>query len=148
MRRPFNAAPAVVATVILAGCSSELFRYDPETVDTVRDRLPPLTASYVTTTESMDGFRAMEAGDYVSAEAMLGRSLSSQPNDPYALLAMGAVLERTGRPFDASTYYRSAARYGETAPLGRTLVLGGVAATGAKTVRDLALVNIARLEAQ
>ena len=147
MKRTLGAGCAV-AVLILSGCSSELFRYDGETVDTVQDRLPSATSSYATTTEFTNGFKALETGDYVGAEAMLGRSLSAQPNDPYALLAMGAVMERTGRPFDASTFYRSAARYGEAAPLGRTLALDGNAVDSARTVRDLALVNIARLEAQ
>ncbi len=149
MKRINSIACAIVCTaMLLGGCSSTLFTYDPETVDTVQDRLPPASPSYRTTTELVGGFKALEAGNYVEAEAMLGKSLSSEPNDPYTLLAMGAVMERTGRPFDASTFYRSAAEYGRGAPLGETLSLDGSSIGDAQTVRDLALINIARLEAQ
>ena len=148
MIRTLGASCALV--VLLAGCSSEWFRYGPDPVDPARDRLPPVSSSssYATANEFIEGFEALEAGDYVEAEALLRQSLSTKPSDPYALLAMGAVMERTGRPATAVLYYRSAMRYGETAPLGRTLALDGVTAKSAKTVRELALANIAQLEAQ
>ena len=139
-----NKLIAGVAALLLAGCA-EAFRYDPETVESVSGRLPPVVPASATTQAFTDGYAALESGDYATAEAMLGRSLSQQPQDPYALLAMGAVMERTGRFFDASTYYRSAARYGTASPLGRTISIDGGVSEDARTVRDLALANIARL---
>ena len=83
---------------------------------------------------------------YDASEGALGRMLSERPDDPYTLLALGSLMERTGRPFDASTYYRGAARFGETAPLGRETP--GLDGTNARTVSDLARTAIARLAAK
>ena len=43
------------------------------------------------------GFAHMEAGRLVEAEKTLGEALQQNPNNPYALLDMGAVYQRTGR---------------------------------------------------
>jgi Tfp pilus assembly protein PilF len=107
-----------------------------------------MNPAFATTTEFMDAYDALGRSDFVAAEPLLTRSLEQEPNDPYALLSMGAVMERTGRLYQATIYYRSAARYGAATPVEKSISIDGDDRHQAKSVRDLALLNLARIEAQ
>lgn len=43
------------------------------------------------------GFESIEKGELVDAEKALGQALDENPNNPYALLNLGTVYQRTGR---------------------------------------------------
>ncbi len=139
-----RALAAGLTLLILGGCAAT--QYEPETVDTARDRLPPITPAMATTQEFVDGYKAVEAGNFAAAEPLLARSLELEPNDPYALLAMGAVMERTGRIYEATTYYNSAIRYGTVSPLGEIKSIDGSPLPEADTVSDVARVNLTRID--
>ncbi len=44
-----------------------------------------------------NGFSAIEGGRYADAERMLTEAVQLNPDNPYALLNLGAVYQRTGR---------------------------------------------------
>jgi len=92
------------------------------------------------------GFEALKVGDYAAAEVQFQSILSVNPNDPYALLGMGAVSERMGRQVPALEYYRAASQYGGTAPLGETLAVNQNTGRPMATIRDLAVYNLSRYE--
>lgn len=98
------------------------------------------------TTESfMSAYEAIKIEDYARAEALLDIALAQKPKDPYALLAMGSVHERTGRFYSASDYYRSAARYGGAAAGSRLRSGESTEVEGETTVADIARDNLERL---
>lgn len=129
---------------LLSGCAAT--RYDAETVDTSKDRLPILVAANSRNFQPPEWYPAVKAARYIEAEALLKRTLEAKPHDPYALLAMGVVMERTGRFYDATTYYESAAQYGGTSPVGETLSMDDTdVVEGAQTIADLARANLTRI---
>lgn len=132
--------PAVCATLMLTACSQQFTRYDSQS----GAALPAYRAAPAEGGGFETGFAAIRAGDYAAAEAPLTRHLQTDPDDPYALLALGVVMERTERVAEAIPYYRGAALHGDAAGIGETVGLDGQAAPG--TVRELALFNIARLK--
>ncbi len=103
----------VLALPVLSACDAT--RYNTGAV--VLDISEPQAFSFDagTSTAFVEGYEALQSGDYPQAEAFLDRALRQKPRDPYALLAMGAVHEQTGRAGSAAEYYRSAERYGESA---------------------------------
>jgi len=131
---------ALTASVILmlSGCGSWA-SYTPETSGTAP------TAVLLEPNDFMKGFEALKVGDYATADLLIARHLQEYPTDPYALLAMGTVMENAGRNVDAMTYYRSAAKYGTVSPIGETLAVEDTSNGVARTVGDLALRNIGRL---
>lgn len=92
------------------------------------------------------GFEALKVGNYTTAEAQFQSVLAASPNDPYALLGMGVVSERTGRQVPALEYYRAASQYGEVAPLGESLAVNTDTGRPMATIRDLAVYNLSRYE--
>lgn len=89
-----------------------------------------------------EGFAALRGGRVKRAESYFVQALRDAPNDPYALLAMGAIHEQTGREFDATTYYVYAEKYGTSAPLGTAQALDGI--TGS-TVAQAAAAKVKQL---
>jgi len=133
--------------VAMSGCSAAT-QY--ETGAIVLDIREPgaLTASQDTTPEFVSAYDAIEAENYTQAEALLEKALAQTPKDPYALLAMGSVHERTGRFSTATSFYQSADHYG-TAATGPKLVNGDQAGEGTqRTVSDVARENLAQLYQQ
>jgi Tfp pilus assembly protein PilF len=129
---------------LLAGCEAAT-TYDSGAVvldisepEAFNDRLE-------TTTTFIEATEAIEAGDYTRAEALLDNSLAQKPRDPYALLAMGSLHERTGRFHEAAEYYRSAERYGFAAAGPRIIEGKTVPSETGLTVSDAARENLARL---
>ncbi len=132
------------ATLLLSGCAPEWTTYVPETT---RDAPAPSrqgAAVLIERTDFAKGFEAIRTGNHAAAEPFMARHLGANPDDPYALLSMGAVMAETGRPSEALSYYRLAARYGTAAALGPTVDAGNAEA---RTVADLALRNMRGLGA-
>ncbi len=139
-----SAFTGVLAIALLSGCAAT--RYEAETVDTSQDRLPILVAANAKNFQAPEWYPSVEAGRYSESEALLKRTLEATPHDPYALLAMGVVMERTGRIYQASTYYQSALQYGTQAPLGATLSMDDDdPMEDAQTIADLARANLDRI---
>jgi len=130
---------------LLAGGCAQWVTYTPESTTAVY--APPTRAASVLLEKSAftRGFEAIKAGNYAAAEPLMAQALREKPEDPYALLAMGTVMEQTERPTDAIAYYRLASRYGTVSPLGETVAVSDTDAP-ARTVGDLALRNIQRLD--
>ena len=73
--------------------------------------------------------------------------MADSPKDPYALLSMGTVMHRTGRPAEAAELYRSAMRYGAAAPAAGTIdERGELDPAPGLTVAHVARDNLGRLE--
>ena len=51
------------------------------------------------------GFQYLQRGDYAQAEKYLDQALSENPNNPYAILNLGAVYQNTGRAEKARKTY-------------------------------------------
>jgi len=107
--------PLTVLAVPLFSACDAATRYDTGAVVLEVSEPTAFKADGRTTPEFVSAYEAFDSQNYARAEALLDRALTESPRDPYALLAMGAVHERTGRLFTAADYYRSAARYGESA---------------------------------
>lgn len=71
-------------------------------------------ASYTTGEDGglVSAYDAVKATDYVTAERELARLLERDPSDPYANLAMGYVMQQTGRKAQARPLYDVALREG------------------------------------
>ncbi len=129
----------------LAGCSTAT-QY--ETGAVVLDISEPeaFNSRLETTPEFISAYDAMKTENYTRAEALLNAALSRKPKDPYALLAMGTVHERTGRFSTAADHYKSAERYGFAAA-GSQLVNGTESPEDPTlTVSDVARDNLAKLK--
>lgn len=137
---------AVFLLMALTGCS-QWTRYQPETATPESVALRSVLPATARRTEFLSGYDAIATRNYGAAEPLLARHLNDRPDDPYALLAMGAVMEQTNRAPDAAMYYRLAARYGTDAPLGMTNGVDDTVAGDARTISDLALYNLTRLPA-
>lgn len=130
--------------VLLAGCEAAT-TYDSGAVVLDISEPEAFNSRLETTTTFIDATKAIEAGDYTRAEAMLDKALAQKPRDPYALLAMGSLHERTGRFNSAEDYYRSAERYGFAAAGPRIVDGETVPSEAGLTVSDAARENLARL---
>lgn len=105
------------------------------------------TSKSVTSPAFFDGYNAIKRADYASAERFLTTALSTNPNDPYANLAMGSVLYQTGRPDKARTFYQSAIDHGGNTFGSRSFMTRGterpMTAGATKSIADLARQNLA-----
>lgn len=142
MFRTLTAGIAVIAA--LAACDAATGYDTGAVVLDVSDRKAFEPAS-APTTEFHGAFEALKTDDLGHAEALLDEALKKEPRDPYALLAMGTVMERTGRYYSAVDYYRSAIRYGDTTAGPRLENGAEVAFDTPTSVADVARSNLARL---
>ena len=129
---------------LIAGCSAAT-RYDSGAVVLDVSEPEAFNTRLETTPEFISAYDAMKVGEYTRAEALLDKALARKPKDPYALLAMGSVHERTGRIFSAADYYRSAERYGYAAAGPKLNDSGESPEHATLTVSDVARENLARL---
>lgn len=136
---------ALAGLALAAGCA-EATQYDTGVV--VLDVSDPeaFNSKLETSDQFLGAYEALKSEDLPRAEALLTEALEMKPRDPYALLAMGAVMERTGRYYSAADYYRSAIRYGNAAA-GPKLEGGReIPLNRQMTVADIARTNLAQLE--
>lgn len=136
MKRLFSAS---AIALLLAGCSP-LGSYDPF-YDSSASRSGPAAAPGFD-----NGFTALRLGDNVRAEALLRQSLAASPNDPYTLLSLGVASHRLGKTLDAQNYYRAAAEFGGSAPIGETIGVDPTTGRNLNTIRDFALYNLAQYD--
>lgn len=134
----------VTALGLLAGCEAAT-TYDSGAVVLDISEPEAFNNRLETTTTFIEATEAIEAGEFTRAEALLDNALAQKPRDPYALLAMGSLHERTGRLYSAEQYYRSAERYGFAAAGPRIVEGKTLAAEKDLTVSDAARENLARL---
>lgn len=90
------------------------------------------------------GFEAIENGQLVDAEKILTEALDSNPDNPYALLNLGAVYQRTGR-FDQARemFERVIALDPQEVPARKSKFL-----QESKTLREIAENNLKTLPAR
>ena len=90
------------------------------------------------------GFEAIENGQLVDAERVLTEALDSNPDNPYALLNLGAVYQRTGR-FDQARemFERVIALDPQEVPARRSKFV-----QASKTLREIAEDNLKTLPAK
>ena len=90
------------------------------------------------------GFEAIENGQLVDAERVLTEALDSNPDNPYALLNLGAVYQRTGR-FDQARemFERVVALDPQEVPARRSKFV-----QASKTLREIAEDNLKTLPAK
>ena len=132
---------------VIAGCSTATKN---DTGAVVLDISDPeaINSSPETTPEFISAYDALKAKEFTRAEALLDTSLSQKPKDPYALLVLGTIHERTGRFATAADLYQSAEHYG-AGVIGPRLLNGiGEEENAALTVGDIARENLAILESQ
>ena len=134
----------VLVLPLLAACDAAT-RYDTGAVVLDVSEPQAFSSDAKTTPEFVSAYEAIRSEDFARAEALLDQALTNKPRDPYALLAMGAVHERTGRFYSASDYYRSAARYGESSAAAAPAGEQETEATQAITVASVARENLARM---
>lgn len=91
---------------------------------------------------SNQGFEAIGRTDYVSAEKCLEESLALNPKNPYALLNMGVVYEKTGRSPKALAMYQRVVDLNAK----EEVVKSNNAAAEGNTLTDLARANMGRLK--
>ncbi len=136
-----------VLLVVMTGCSTAT-QYNTGAVVLDISEPDAFNSRLETTPEFISAYEAMKAENFTKAEALLQTALSRKPKDPYALLAMGSVHERTGRFATAADFYRSAELYGFAAA-GPQLVDGNEAEEDLSlTVSDVARANLAKLQQQ
>lgn len=128
----------------MAGCDAAT-QYDTGAVVLDVSEPEAFNTRLETTPEFLSAYDAMKLEDYTRAEALLDQALARKPKDPYALLAMGSVHERTGRFYSAADYYRSAIRYGNAAAGPRLRDGEETPLDQPLTVRDVARENLDRL---
>ena len=90
------------------------------------------------------GFEAIENGQLADAERVLTEALDSNPDNPYALLNLGAVYQRTGR-FDQARemFERVVALDPQEVPARRSKFV-----QASKTLREIAEDNLKTLPAK
>lgn len=123
---------AVSVVALVAGCS--------QTVDN-----PAQSPSYVAATL---GYDAYKQGDLQGAETHFETALSSEPDNPYALLGLGAVRESTGDYRAAEHLYTAARSAGYEAKANYTYITEQrLEEASDRDVAALAEENLARLQA-
>lgn len=130
---------------MLAGCSAAT-EYDSGAVVLDVSESEAFNSRLETTPEFISAYEAMKDQEYTRAEALLDQALARKPKDPYALLAMGSLQERTGRYYAAADYYKSAERYGYAAAGAQLTNDVEAREDPSLTVSDIARDNLAKLQ--
>ena len=95
------------------------------------------------------GYDAYKAGDLVKAEEQFEAALAAEPDNPYALLGLGAVRENTGDIEGARWLYAAAGGAGQSAPANYTYITEQRLERAANlNVASLARENLNRLDVQ
>jgi len=97
MRHTVRIAALMLATTVLAGCSS---------LDGVGGFLGTGESQPDDTKLNDEGYAAMQAGNMAEAENLLREALVANPDNPYAMLNLGVLMQNTGRPALARQAYQ------------------------------------------
>ncbi len=87
------------------------------------------------------GYDNLERGDYTTAESYYRKALLLEPDNPYALLNLGVIAQRTGRPLEAADLYRRVIALQAAAPAVVSTDPGQVG----RSVSDIARANLKEL---
>lgn len=82
------------------------------------------------------GFNSLENGDLVKAEAYFNESLAINPDNPFAMLNLGVVYEKSGRNTEARAMYNKVINSGSQDKAGKT--------TGETSKAGMALIDMAK----
>ncbi len=82
------------------------------------------------------GFECLDNDDLVKAEAYFNESLAINPDNPYAMLNLGVVYEKTGRNAEAKAMYSKLINSGSRDKAGKT--------TGDNSKSGMALIEMAK----
>ena len=89
-------------------------------------------------TLNMRGYEKLQAGDLRGAKNYFGEALDIDPTNPFALINMGVVYEKEGRPKEALVMYQAVLS-------GDSDAVADKASGSLKTVKDMAQENIDRI---
>lgn len=89
-----------------------------------------------------EGYGKLTEGNLAGARELFAKVLAVQPNNAFALLNLGAILEKEGRPQQALEMYRAVIASGSAAVAGRASQAGKSGASLLQLARE----NIERLE--
>jgi len=89
-------------------------------------------------TLNMRGYEKLQAGDLRGAKNYFGEALDIDPNNPFALINMGVVYEKEGKPKEALIMYQAVLS-------GDSDAVADKASGSLKTVKDMARENIDRI---
>ncbi len=124
---------AISIAALVAGCTQAIEN-------------PAQSPSYVAATL---GYDAYKQGDLQGAETQFETALSVEPDNPYALLGLGAVRENTGDFLAAERLYTAARSVGSDAPANYTYITQQrLEKATNQDVASLAKENLARLDAR
>lgn len=90
---------------------------------------------------SEQGFDYLQAGKYVKAEKYLKEALAENKDNPYALLNLGVVYQKTGRPDQARQMYQRVIDLNPTSVADRS----NIKADKGKSLVELARENLKTL---
>lgn len=135
----FNLASvgALAAGLMLGGCATAI----PDAAQLFKDFT---TGGPTPSDENLvnKGYDEIEAGNYAYAEIYLDSALSINPSNPFALLHMAVVYERTGRNDEARALYALLIRQNPTDTDGEVLVDENLD----RSVIEIARQNLAMLD--
>ena len=84
--------------------------------------MPPQSSAQQETDLVKDGYDAMMAEDYATAENLFRQALAMNHLNPYTLLNLGVVYQQTGRYEDARRHHQAADKYGRDTQFQRGLL--------------------------
>ena len=89
-----------------------------------------------------EGYARLTAGDVAGARELVAKALAIEPNNAFALMNMGAILEKEGKPREALEHYQAVIASGSAAVAGRA----GESGRDRASLLQLARENIERLQ--
>lgn len=107
-----------------------------------------LNSNLETTPEFISAYDSIKGQNYLEAEALLEVALERKPKDPYALLAMGSIHEKTGRYSTAADLYKQAEHYGYAAAGPQWAGVTEIKENPSLTVSEVARENLEKLRQQ
>lgn len=102
---------------------------------------PPQSSEPNETDLIRDGYAALTAEDYATAENLLRQALAMNHLNPYTLLNLGVVYQQTGRYEDARRTYQTLIDLNPT----QTAVTTSVKGYAGRSLVDIAMINMSKL---
>ena len=128
---------ALAAGLVLSGCASSIPDIAQLFQEVTLGKPAPSDENLVN-----KGYAEIEAGNYSYAEIYLDSALSINPSNPFALLNMAVVYEKTGREDEARALYAALIRQNPTNIADSAIDDANVG----RTITDIARENLAALD--
>ncbi|MDP6474346.1 MAG: tetratricopeptide repeat protein [Rhodospirillales bacterium] len=128
---------ALAAGLMLSGCASGIPDIAQLFQEVTSGKPAPSDENLVN-----KGYAEIEAGNFSYAEVYLDSALSINPSNPFALLNMAVVYEKTGREDEARALYAALIRQNPTNIAASAINEGNVG----RTITDIARENLAALD--